>query len=158
MQNITISGSQLNAAFGVLMPMIVAALAGVIRQDRFPTWLNEFISYLIIIVLAIAQTWLGGTFDGTLGSLSNFILAAAWSIAVLHTKFGQQLQGSVQTATSFGKLPPEAPPLPQININVVQLAQLLRDELVRLQPIDQQPTTTMPAIVRESTPPPQQGG
>jgi hypothetical protein len=155
MQSFTINSGQLNAVFGVAMPIIVAIVAGLVRQDRFPGRVNDCISYAVIIVLAIIQTWLGGQFGGSVG---NFLLVAAWSIAGLHTRYGQDFQGSIQTATSIGKLPPEPPQLPTVHVNVEMLAALLLAELQKMQqPVDQQPTQSL-QVVRENTPPPPQGG
>lgn len=159
----TINLAQLNTIFGVAMPGIVAFIAGLIRQDRFPSRINDLISYVVIVILALVQTLLGGQFGGSIG---NFILVAAWSIAALHTRYGQDFQGKVQTATSIAKLPPApaAPPaLPTVNINpeqvaalilqnlnMPQLAALLKSELLASNvavPVPDQPTqANIPAI------------
>jgi hypothetical protein len=162
MQPLTISGAQMNAMFGAIMPVIVAFVAGLLRQDSFATpkleWINELIFHVVILGLALAQTALGGTWGGS--SISNFVIVASLSYGALSTKYGNGLLAKVQTASSIGKAPPApAPQLPQININVAALAALLLDELRKSQPIDQQPTSQIPAlqVVRENTPP-QQGG
>lgn len=156
MQNLTINGQQISMVFALAMPAVVAFLAGVLRQDRFPARINELISYIVIVLLAIVQTWLGGQFGGTIG---NFLLVMAWAAIGLHTRYGQDFQAAIQTATSIGKLPPAPPQIPQINVNVAQLAALLLAEFQKQQqPIDMQPTSAMPVVVRESTSPVQQGG
>jgi len=162
MQPLTISGAQLNAMFGAAMPIIVAFVAGFLRQDSFNTpkleWINELIFHVVILGLALAQTALGGTWGGS--SIANFVIVVSVSYGALSTKYGNGLLAKVQSATSIGKAPPApAPALPQININVAALAALLTAELLKSQPIDQQPTTQMPSVqvVRESTPT-QQGG
>jgi len=153
---LTISLSQLNAYFGVAMPIVVGLIAGLLRQDGFAPWLNELISHLVIVLLALTQTLLGGQWGGS--SLANFLIVAALAYGVLATKFGSTLQGTIQTRTSVLKAPPPPPPLTLDSIAVVvaqQLQTYLRSQSIR---VDQMPTQQI-AAVRTNTPPPvQQAG
>lgn len=145
----TINLSQLNAVFGLAMPFVVGLVAGFIRQDGFATWLNELISHLVIILLAIAQTLLGGQWGGS--SLANFLLIASLSYGVLSTRFGSQFQSKVQASTSLLKAPPEPPALTLESIAAV-IAQQLQAYNVANKPIDQQQTQAY-QVVRTNTPP-----
>ncbi len=154
----TINLSQLNAAFGIAMPLVVGFIAGLLRQDGFAPWLNELISHLVIVLLAVTQTLLGGQWGGS--GLSNFLIIASLAYGVLSTRFGAQLQTKVQTSTSLLKAPP-APPALTLEAIAGIIAQQFQQYLAQSRPIDQQPTTQLPAVTRTSTPPPpgfQQGG
>jgi hypothetical protein len=151
---LTISLSQLNAYFGVAMPIVVGLIAGLLRQDGFAPWLNELISHLVIVLLALTQTLLGGQWGGS--GLANFLIVAALSYSVLATKFGSTLQGTIQTRTSVLKAPPPPPPLTLDSIAAVvgqQLQRYIQAQSVR---VDQMPTQQIP-IVRTNTPPIQGG-
>ena len=145
----TITVQQLNAVFGLAMPLIVGFIAGVIRQDGFAPWLNELISHLVIVILAATQTLLGGQWGGS--GIANFVIIVSVAYGVLSTRFGSQFQGKVQTSTSIFKAPPAPPALTLESIAAVIAAQL--QQYMRQQPIDAQPTTQMPAITRTNTPP-----
>jgi len=157
---LTISLSQLNGYFGVAMPILVGLIAGLLRQDGFAPWLNELISHLVIILLALAQTLLGGQWGGS--SLANFLIVASIAYGVLATKFGSTLQGTIQTRTSVLKAPPPPPPLTLDSIAAVVAQQLQRyiqaQALSQSTRVDQIPTQQIPAVVRANTPPAQQGG
>lgn len=145
----TITVQQLNAVFGLVMPLVVGFIAGVIRQDGFAPWLNELISHLVIVILAAAQTLLGGQWGGS--SIANFVIIVSVAYGVLSTRFGSEFQGKVQTSTSIFKAPPAPPALTLESIAAVIAQQL--QSYMRQQPIDSQPTTQMPAITRTNTPP-----
>ena len=145
----TITVQQLNAVFGLAMPLIVGFIAGVIRQDGFAPWLNELISHLVIVILAAAQTLLGGQWGGS--GIANFVIIVSVAYGVLSTRFGSEFQGKVQTSTSIFKAPPAPPALTLESIAAVIAQQL--QSYMRQQPIEQQPTTQMPAITRTNTPP-----
>jgi hypothetical protein len=152
----TISLQQLNAVFGLAMPIIVGFVAGVLRQDGFATWLNELISHLVIVILAATQTLLGGQWGGS--GIANFLIIASLAYGVLSTRFGAQFQGKLQTSTSLMKAPPAPPALTLESIAAVIAQQF--QAYMRQQPIDAQPTQQIQAV-RTSTPPPpgfQQGG
>lgn len=151
----TISLQQLNAAFGLFLPLIVGFVAGVLRQDGFASWLNELISHLVIVILAATQTLLGGQWGGS--GIANFVIVVSVAYGVLSTRFGTQFQGKVQTSTSLFKAPP-APPELTLEAIAGIISQQFQAYLAQSRPIDQQPTTQMPAIVRTNTPPVQQGG
>jgi len=87
--------SQLNTYFLVFLPMIVAFVAGVIRQDRFPQWVNECITIVLILGIAVTQAVLSGKVGGS--PLADFGLVAAYTTAFLHTPLFQQLQSAIQT-------------------------------------------------------------
>lgn len=152
----TITLQQLNAVFGLAMPLIVGFVAGVLRQDGFATWLNELISHVVILALALAQTLFGGQWGGS--GIANFVIVVSVAYGVLSTRFGAQFQGKIQTSTSLFKAPPAPPELTLEQIAAVierQLAQFMRQ-----QPLDAQPTQQIQAV-RANTPPPtgfQQGG
>lgn len=131
------------------MPLIVGFVAGLIRQDGLAPWLNELISHLVIVLLALAQTLLGGQWGGS--SLANFLIVVSVAYGVLSTKFGHDFQGNIQTKTSLLKAPPAPPPLTLESIAAVIAQQF--QAYMRQQPIDAQPTTQMPAITRTNTPP-----
>jgi len=156
---LTISLSQLNAYFGVAMPILVGLIAGLLRQDGFASWLNELISHLVIVLLALTQTLLGGQWGGS--SLANLLIVASIAYGVLATKFGSMLQSTVQTRTSVLKAPPPPPPLTLDSIASVvaqQLQAYLRAQaLSQSTRVDQMPTQQIPAVVRTNTPPPQAG-
>lgn len=184
----TIDLSQLNTLFGVAMPAIVAFLAGLLRQDRLDTpkweWINELLFHVVLLGMAFVQTMLGGQWGGS--GVSNFVIVASLSYGALSTKYGSNFLQGVQSATSIRKLPPAppaAPVVPPININVeqlaqvlapmvaplftqhlnlAQLAQLLKSELLASnQSVEDMPTQTNLQIVRApasvSMPPPQGG-
>ena len=150
---LTIDLSQVNTWFGIALPAIVAFIAGLIRQDNFAPWLNELISYVVIVALAITQTILGGQLGGS--SLSNFVIVTALAVAGIQTKYGQQFQVAVQRMTSIKKAPPAPAPLSAEQIASIVVARLSAAGIVPAQPlsIDAQPTAQMQAV-RISTPPP----
>lgn len=152
---LTIDLSALRPFLTALLPLLVAFLAGVIRQDKFPHWLNEAISYVVILALAIVQVYLLGKLTGN--TIADFALVAAYMTAILHTSYGQQLQQAVQSnVLSLGKAPPAPSPYPSAeDIAAVVLAQL-----AAMYPpvrVDQMQTQSVPAITRTSTPPVQGG-
>lgn len=144
----TITLQQLNAAFAVAMPLIVAFVAGLIRQDGFAFWLNELISHAVILVLATVQTLLGGSLGGS--GLANFIIVVSIAYGLLSTKFGYEFQNKVQTSTSIFKAPPAPPALTLESIAAVIAQQF--QAYMRQQPIDAQPTQQIQAV-RTNTPP-----
>jgi hypothetical protein len=147
----TISLQQLNAAFGLIMPLIVGFIAGIIRQDGFAPWLNELISHLVIVILAATQTLLGGQWGGS--GIANFVIVVSVAYGVLSTRFGAEFQGKIQTSTSLFKAPPPVAPYPSAE----EIASLVLEYIQRFRiqaPIDQQPTTQIPAVTRTNTPPP----
>ena len=154
---LTISLQQLNATFGAALPLLVATIAGLLRQDGFAPWVNELISHLVIILLALAQTLLGGQWGGS--SLANFVIVAALAYGVLYSRFGAAFQNTVQTKTSILKAPPEPPPLSLDSIAAVMAQQLQAYLRAQAQStyVDQLPTQQIP-IVRSNTPPPGQAG
>jgi len=159
---LTISLSQLNAYFGVAMPILVGLIAGLLRQDGFAPWLNELISHLVIVLLALTQTLLGGQWGGS--SLANFLIVASIAYGVLATKFGSTLQGTIQTRTSVLKAPPPPPPPLTLDSIAAVVAQQLQRYIQAqalsqsIRPIPEMPTQQIPAVVRTNTPPVQQGG
>jgi hypothetical protein len=159
----TISLQQLNAVFGLAMPLIVGFVAGMLRQDGFASWLNELISHLVIVILAATQTLLGGQWGGS--GIANFVIIVSVAYGVLSTRFGTQFQGKIQTSTSLLKAPPEppAPAFPSAE-EIASVVMRYISQQVRMQvgqvPLDAQPTQQIQAV-RTSTPPPssfQQGG
>ena len=162
----TIDLAQLNQYFVVALPIVVAFLAGLLRQDGFSDGLNDAIFHVVLIGLAIAQTLLGGKLGGS--SLSNFILALGLSYGTLAGKYKYSpatLMNKVQGATSILKAPPAPvqPQIPQITIDPNQMAvalaarlkeELLASGLLAGQSVDQQPTQAL-QVVRTNTP---QGG
>jgi len=157
---LVINLQQLNTLFGLAMPAIVAFLAGVIRQDRFPQWSNSIITAAVLLILAAVQTYLSNSG----GDIIHFLALAAWSAVGIQSKYGAQFQAKIQTTTSIGKTPPAAPQQPAININPAQIAALIWQELQPIlqgqapqtqQPVPDQPTQTLQAV-RTNTPP--QGG
>src|SRR5260221_138716 len=92
---LTINLSALSPLLTAFLPVFVAFLAGVLRQDKFPQWANELISYVVILGLALLQVFVIGKLTGN--SIADFALVAAYMTAILHTSYGQQLQQAVQT-------------------------------------------------------------
>ena len=153
---LTVNLSQLNTYFLVLMPMIVAFVAGVIRQDKFPHYVNELITVVVMIVLALLQAFFSGKLGGS--PLATFGIVAAYTAALLHTPLGQQLQNAIQTnVLSLGKAPPPPPPITLEQIAAVvaqQFQQAMRAQgMVASTHVDQMPTQQLPAVVRTNTPP-----
>ena len=163
---LTIDLSQFNTYFIAALPAIVAAAAGLLRQDKFPRSVNEVISILIVVLIALMQALLGGKLGGS--PLADFGIIVAYTMAVLHTPLFQQLQQGVQSnVLSFGKPAPQpaqvAPPVvPQVTIDVSRLAALLIAELGKPNvpmpppPIESMPTQANLPVVRTNTP--AQGG
>ena len=159
---VTVDLSQFNTYFIAALPAIVAAAAGLLRQDKFPRWTNEVISILIVVLIALMQALLGGKLGGS--PLADFGIIVAYTMAVLHTPLFQQLQQGVQSnVLSFGKPAQVAPPaVPQVTIDVSRLAQLLIAELGKPNPpmppppIESMPTQANMPVVRTNTP--AQGG
>ena len=155
---LTINLSALSPLLTAFLPVFVAFLAGVLRQDKFPQWINEALSYLVILVLALVQVFVLGKLTGN--TIADFGLVVAYMTAILHTSYGQQLQQAVQTnVLSLGKAPPAPSPYPSAeDIAAVVLAQLAAmyppQAPVR---VDQMQTQSVPAITRTSTPPAQGG-
>lgn len=174
--------TQLNTYFTIALPVIVSIIAGIIRQDRFPQWVNELISILVVLIIAFLQALFGGKLGGS--ALADFGIIVAYTMAVLHTPLFQQLQQATQSVTSFGKpaSKPAAtlPTIPQINLDaagvtalllqhldISKLAALLIAELGKpsvpasapppVLPIESMPTQTNLQAIRTSTPPVQGG-
>ncbi len=53
----TIDLSQVHTLFLVVLPALVGVLAGLIRQNKLPNWLNELILYIIVAVVAQYCSW-----------------------------------------------------------------------------------------------------
>lgn len=162
---LTIDLSQFNTYFTIALPVIVAAIAGVLRQDKFPGPANELISLVVVLLIALLQALLGGKLGGS--ALADFGIITAYSLALLHTPLGQSLQQGVQSnVLSFGKPAPApaspTPTVPQVTIDVSRLAQLLIAELGKPNvpmpppPIESMPTQANMPVVRTNTP--AQGG
>ena len=160
---LTINLSQLNTYFLVLMPMIVAFVAGIIRQDKFPHYVNELITVVVMLVLALLQAFFSGKLGGS--PLATFGIVAAYTAALLHTPLGQQLQNTIQTnVLSLGKAPPPPEPITLEQIATV-VAQQFQNYVqaqamttsVRPLGIPELPTQQIPAVVRANTPPAQGG-
>lgn len=154
---LTIDLSALSPLLTAFLPLLVALIAGVLRQDKFPHWLNEMLSYLVILALALLQVFLIGKLTGS--AIADFALVAAYMTAILHTSYGQQLQQAVQTnVLSLGKAPPAPSPYPSAE----DIAAVVLQQLAAMYPpqapvrVDQMATQSVPAITRGNTP--QQGG
>ena len=175
---LTIDLSQFNTYFTIALPVIVAAIAGVLRQDKFPGPVNELISLVVVLLIALMQALLGGKLGGS--ALADFGIITAYSLALLHTPLGQQLQQGVQSnVLSFGKPAPKPAPvpptIPQISLDaagvaslllqhldVAKIAALLIAELGKPNPpmpppIESMPTQANLQAVRTNTPPVQGG-
>lgn len=158
---------QLHAAFIVLMPAIVTFVAGAIRQDAFPRWLNELLTLLVIALLSLTQALLDGKLGGS--PIADFTLVAGYVTAMMHTPLFQQLQSAAQThVLNVGGSPAQpAPTVPAIDLQalagqfvdqlpIAQLATMLKAELVKdlrstAQPgqaprVDQVQTQVTPAV------------
>ncbi len=172
--------SALSTYYIAALPMIVAFIAGLIRQDKLPKLANEGITLGVVLLLAFVQALLGGNLGGS--PLADFAIVASYAGALAHTPLLASLQQYLQsnllsfgkpamvttqpTATPTGAMPPivhvDVPLLTQQflqQLNLPQLATLLRDELIKASQTqqlrsDQQTTKPWPvAPVRESTPP-----
>ena len=161
---LTIDLSQFNTYILVLMPVIAAFVAGIIRQDKFPPRANEIITLLVILALAILQAALNGKiiFDNP---IATFGFVAAYATALVHSPLGTSFQQGVQSnVLSLGKPAPAQvtpPTMPTVTIDVNRLAQLLIAELGKPNvpappPIESMPTQTGLQAVRTNTP--AQGG
>jgi len=155
---LTIDFSALSPVLTAFLPVFVAFIAGVLRQDKFPHWLNELISYLVILALALLQVFLIGKLTGS--AIADFALVAAYMTAILHTAYGQQLQQAVQTnVLSLGKAAPAPSPYPSAE----DIAAVVLQQLAAMYPptasvrVDQMQTQSIPAATRTSTPPAQGG-
>lgn len=166
-----------------IMPALVAFAAGVIRQDRLPNLANEIISDALAVGVAVVQAVAGGKLGGS--PTSDFALVASYTLAVMHTPAFMQFQKNIQSnVVSLGKGASPAPVQPPLDmaalamglaqqINLPQLALLLRNELMKPVPAQQVPAVvpqrpqvpemqTIPNMqsvaqpVRTSTPPVQQ--
>jgi hypothetical protein len=174
----------LSAAYIAIVPAIVAFIAGIIRQDRLPPLINDAITLVVVLILATIQALLGGKLGGS--PLADFVLVASYATALARTPLLASLQEYLQShVLSFGKpatatTQPSAaptgtvPPIIHIDVpslaqqllgqlNLQQLAALLRDELIKASQTqqlrsDQQATKPMPvapvpaAPVRANTP------
>src|SRR5258708_5267427 len=160
--------SQLSAYYIAALPAIVAFIAGLIRQDRLPKLANEGITLGVVLLLAFVQALLGGNLGGS--PLADFAIVASYAGALAHTPLLAALQqylhsnlfglGKPATATTppvvtpTGAMPPivhvDVPLLTQQflqQLNLPQLAALLRDELIRAsQPVSQQETKPTPTV------------
>src|SRR6266581_2040527 len=136
----TIDLSQVHTLFLVILPALVGVLAGLIRQDKLPNWLNELILYVIVAVVALLQALLDGKLGGN--AISDFMLIGAYCTAFLNTVPGRNLLGSVQTVTSIGGHPaPVTPALPfDLGALANRIAPLLTQELVKLRMASVVPT------------------
>ena len=136
--------SQLSTYYIVALPAIVAFLAGILRQDKLPQWLNEGIAFVLVLILAAIQALLGGKLGG--GTLADFALVTSYAAALAHTPPLAALQQYLQSNLfSFGKpvassqpgqpvVQIDAPALASAilqNINLAQLAVLLKAELMK---------------------------
>lgn len=120
----TIDLAQPNIYFIALMPLIVAGVAGIIRQDRLPQMVNEVISVIVALLLASGQALLGGKLGGS--PFADFGIVSAYTISLLHSAPFQKLQQGIQTnVASVGKPAPVPVTPPQILINTEQVVQRL---------------------------------
>ncbi len=136
----TIDLSQVHTLFLVVLPALVGVLAGLIRQDKLPNWLNELILYIIVAVVALVQALLDGKLGGN--ALSDFMLVGAYCTAFLNTAPGRNLLGSVQTVTSIGGHPATVTPVQPFDLGALagQIAPFLAQELVKLRMASVVPT------------------
>ena len=160
---------QLYAYLIAALPALVAFVAGILRQDRLPPLVNEAISDVLGVGVAIVQAWQGGKLGGS--PTSDFAIVAAYTLVVMHTPVFQQFQQQIQSnVLSIGSkapapAPAQAPALdiPTLalaivrNIDITNLVAMLRDEMIKssrqAQATMTAPTVPQP-IVRASTPPP----
>jgi hypothetical protein len=165
--------SQLSVYYIVLLPGIVALVAGLLRQDRLPQGVNEAIAFVVVLLLAGVQALLGGKLGGS--ALSDFAIIASYAAALVHTPPLAKLQEYLQSNFfSFGSpapaqpaVPPQAAPVqippPIVHIDVAALALQLSKELMKV--ASQQAPSPSPArpqvpdldTVKTSTPPVQSG-
>jgi hypothetical protein len=172
--------SQLNTYYIIALPAIVAFLAGLIRQDKLPQWLNEALSLVLVLILAAVQALLGGKLGG--GTLTDFAIITSYAAALVHTPPLAALQQYLQSnLLSFGKPATSSQPGQSVvqidtpalagailqNINLAQLAVLLKAELMKTantSPAPARPLVsnlpTQPTLeaVRTNTPPPNKAG
>ena len=162
--------SQLSTYYIVALPAIVAFLAGLLRQDKLPQWLNEGIAFVLVLILAAIQALLGGKLGG--GTLADFAIITSYAAALVHTPPLAALQQYLQSNLfSFGKPAPSAQPgqSPQIdvpalagailqNINLAQLAELMKTASTSPAPASNLPTSRELPAVRTNTQPPNKAG
>ena len=163
---------QLYAYLIAALPALVAFVAGILRQDRLPPLVNEAISDVLGVSVAIVQAWQGGRLGGS--PTSDFAIVAAYTLVVMHTPIFQSFQRQIQSNVpriGSGKAPApvqaqaQAPALdiPTLalaivrNIDIANLVAMLRDEMIKssrqAQATMTAPTVPQP-VVRASTPPP----
>src|SRR5579872_6014315 len=162
---------QLYAYLIAALPALVAFVAGILRQDRLPPLVNEAISDVLGVGVAVVQAWQGGKLGGS--PTSDFTIVAAYTLVVMHTpvfqSFQQQIQSNVLSIGS-GKAPTPVPAQAQApaldiptlalaivrNIDITNLVAMLRDEMIKssrqAQATMTAPTVPQP-VVRASTPP-----
>lgn len=140
---LTIDLAQFNTYITALLPMIVACIAGVIRQDRLPSWTNELITVCFILIAACIQAFGDGKLGGS--PLADFTIVAGYTAAVLHTPLFQQLQGAIQAnVVAIGKPKPPVPTVPTLDQVLAQMTAQQRQMLI-------QQNTPMPAMPGATT-------
>ncbi len=123
--------SQVHTLFLFVLPALLGVLAGLIRQDKLPKWLNELILLAIVGLVALSQALL----DGKLGTspLADFMILGTYCTALIKLTPINDLMKSVQSVTSIGG---KAPVVTSSPLDLGQLANriapFLAQELVKL--------------------------
>lgn len=109
--------SSLFIVLPIILPLLVATLAGLLRQDRLPDWANEGIT--LVLLLAGATTYAFFQHKLTNNGLLDFIVIAAYATSLIQMPQLKALQGYLQSNVltllkGIGSLPP--PPAPPAQI------------------------------------------
>lgn len=98
-----------NLAVVALLPLLVSAIAGVLRQDRLPTSVNQAISLALAVLAGLFQALEGGKLGGS--PIADFLIVSAYTTAVMHSPLFLQLQDAIQSNVfTVGKPQPPTPP------------------------------------------------
>lgn len=84
------------------LPAISTTVAGILRQDKLPPWINEIISVLVLVATAFVNAALGGKITGNV--YADFLIVMGYAGALMHMPLGLMIQGWIQSnIISFGK-------------------------------------------------------
>jgi hypothetical protein len=118
-----------------LVPILVAVIAGVMRQNHWPNLVNEIISYGLVLVLSAANAYLDGKLVGA-SFFSSFLIIVAYAAASINSQPYQALQQWLQANIfSYGEKVSKPGPDGKPIIDQNALANLIASELQRNTPV-----------------------
>lgn len=126
--------SNLNLVFTAVVPIIVAIVAGALRQDKLSNVVNEIISYSLVLVLSACGAFLDDKLiSGNI--VTNALIIVAYAAATLQTGMFQALQAWIQSNIfSLGQQVSKTGPGGVPQLDSTALAGMIATELTKNAP------------------------